>query len=148
MRMCQRIGRRPCRSRDCITYGVCNVFIPKSHKPGSTGTAWWRRWIRLEADDSLQVHGIHALPRDVFWTGLAHKFATWWKSGRRNMFVLIHGFNVSFEEAAIRAAQIGYDLKVPGRGRVQTAHPCQSARPLGLRVCMTAPVRTVRRTIA
>ena len=30
------------------------------------------------------------------------------------MFVLIHGFNVSFEEAAIRAAQIGYDLKVPG----------------------------------
>ena len=25
----------------------------------------------------------------------------------------LHGFNVSFEEAAIRAAQIGVDLKVP-----------------------------------
>jgi esterase/lipase superfamily enzyme len=95
-------------------YGVCNVFIPESHKPGSTGTAWWRRWIRLEADDSLRVHGIHALPRDVFWAGLANKLETWWHPGQRNMFVLIHGFNVSFEEAAIRAAQIGYDLKVPG----------------------------------
>lgn len=28
--------------------------------------------------------------------------------------VFIHGFNVTFEEAAIRAAQIGFDLKVPG----------------------------------
>ncbi len=101
-------------SAERLTYGVCNVFIPKSHKPGSTGTAWWRRWIRLEADDSLQIHGIHALPRDVFWAGLANKLKTWWKPGQRNMFVLIHGFNVSFEEAAIRAAQIGYDLKVPG----------------------------------
>ncbi len=101
-------------SAECLTYGVCNVFIPESHKPGSTGTAWWRRWIRLEADDSLRVHGIHALPRDVFWAGLAHKLKTWWNPGQRNMFVLIHGFNVSFEEAAVRAAQVGYDLKVPG----------------------------------
>ncbi len=101
-------------SAEGITYGVCNVFIPESHKPGSTGTAWWRRWIRLEADDSLRVHGIHALPRDVFWAGLANKLETWWHPGQRNMFVLIHGFNVSFEEAAIRAGQIGYDLKFPG----------------------------------
>lgn len=64
-------------SADCITYGVCNVFIPGSHKPGSTGTAWWRRWIRVEADDSLEVHGIHALPRDVFWAGLVNKLETW-----------------------------------------------------------------------
>ena len=28
--------------------------------------------------------------------------------------MLIHGYNVGFNEAAIRAAQIGYDLKVPG----------------------------------
>ena len=28
--------------------------------------------------------------------------------------VYLHGYNVSFDEAAIRAAQIGFDLKVPG----------------------------------
>ena len=32
----------------------------------------------------------------------------------RSVLVYIHGFNVSFEEAALRAAQIGFDLKVPG----------------------------------
>jgi esterase/lipase superfamily enzyme len=46
--------------------------------------------------------------------GLADKLASWWQPGERNVFLLIHGFNVSFEEAAIRAAQIGYDLKLPG----------------------------------
>jgi esterase/lipase superfamily enzyme len=102
------------QSADDLTYGVCNVFIPKSHKPGSIGTPWWRRWIRLEADDSLKVHGMHALPREVFWAGLARKLENWWDADQRNLFVLIHGFNVSFEEAAVRAAQIGYDLKVPG----------------------------------
>ncbi|HUG71267.1 MAG TPA: alpha/beta hydrolase [Pirellulaceae bacterium] len=102
------------QSSDEITYGVCSVFIPKSHKPGSTGTPWWRRWIRLEADDSLRLDGLHALPRDVFWAGMANKLKAWWKAGERNVFVYIHGFNVSFEAAAIGAAQIGYDLKVPG----------------------------------
>lgn len=102
------------QSADDLTYGVCNVFIPKSHKPGSIGTPWWRRWIRLEADDALKVHGMHALPREVFWAGLARKLENWWDADQRNLFVLIHGFNVSFEEAAVRAAQIGYDLKVPG----------------------------------
>ncbi len=101
-------------SADEITYGVCNVFIPESHKPGSTGTPWWRRWIRLEEDDSLKLFGVHNLPRDVFWSGLSKKLDVWWPEGERNLFVYIHGFNVSFEDAAVRAAQIGYDLKVPG----------------------------------
>ncbi|MCA9063531.1 MAG: alpha/beta hydrolase [Planctomycetaceae bacterium] len=99
---------------DEITYGVCNVFIPESHKPGSTGTPFWRRWICLKADDSLKLHSIHDLPADVFWAGLNRKLSSWWKEGERNLFVYIHGYNVSFEQAAIGAAQIGYDLKVPG----------------------------------
>ncbi|MGB5831585.1 MAG: alpha/beta hydrolase, partial [Thiohalocapsa sp.] len=49
-----------------------------------------------------------------FWGWLADCLARDWAPGERNLFVLIHGFNVSFAEAAIRAAQIGYDLKVPG----------------------------------
>lgn len=104
----------PWESADEITYGVCNVFIPKSHKPGSTRTPWWRRWILMEEDASLQLRGIHDLPRDVFWSGLARKLDAWWPEGERNLFVYIHGFNVSFEKAAVSAAQIGYDLKVPG----------------------------------
>ena len=101
-------------SVDEVTHGVCNVFIPESHKPGSTGTPWWRRWIGLEADDSLRVQGTYGLSPELFWSGLARKLETWWSQDQRNVFVFIHGYNVSFQEAAIRAAQIGYDLKIPG----------------------------------
>lgn len=102
------------QSSDDMTYGVCNVFIPESHKPGSTGTAWWRRWIRLQPDDSLKLRGMQALPSDVFWADFSDKLQTWWNTSERNVFLYIHGFNVSFEEGAIGAAQIGYDLKIPG----------------------------------
>jgi esterase/lipase superfamily enzyme len=34
--------------------------------------------------------------------------------GERMALVFLHGFNVSFENAALRAAQIGFDLQVPG----------------------------------
>ena len=96
-----------------IIYGQCNVFIPES-QPGSTGTPWWRRWLRFEADDRLQVRSTHGLSRDIFWEAFVSKLQKWWEDGERNAFVLIHGYNVSFDEAAIRAAQIGYDLKIPG----------------------------------
>ncbi|WP_295389876.1 alpha/beta hydrolase [uncultured Thiodictyon sp.] len=102
------------KSNEGLIYGRCSVFIPKSHKPGSTGTPWWRRLIRLESDDTLKLRATVPLPEPVFWGRFAQALATDWRSGERNAFVLIHGFNVSFEEAAIRAAQIGYDLKLPG----------------------------------
>ncbi len=100
---------------DQITYGLCNVFVPESHTSGSTGASWWRRWLLLETDDDLlRVCSTHDLPRNVFWTGFADKLQTWWDTGERNAFVFIHGYNVSFNEAAIRAAQMSYDLKLPG----------------------------------
>ncbi|MCB0186887.1 MAG: alpha/beta hydrolase, partial [Caldilineaceae bacterium] len=100
------------RSADGLTYGICHVYIPESHKPGSVGTPWWRRWIRLQPDDNLKLRAIQGLAHDQFWADLADKMASWWQPGERNMFVLIHGYNVGFDDAAIRAAQIGYDLKV------------------------------------
>jgi esterase/lipase superfamily enzyme len=101
-------------SAEGLSFGQCSVLVPESHRPGETGTAWWRRLIRLRSDDRLRVHATVPLPESVFWGRLARTLADEWKLGRRNLFVLIHGYNVSFGEAAIRAAQLGYDLKVPG----------------------------------
>lgn len=36
------------------------------------------------------------------------------RQDRKQALVYIHGYNVGFEEAAIRAAQIGFDLKIGG----------------------------------
>jgi esterase/lipase superfamily enzyme len=101
-------------SAEGLSFGRCSVFIPESHRPGSVGSPWWRRWIRLEADDRLQLRATRPLPEPRFWDWLAECLTRDWQPGERNLFVLIHGFNVGFADAAVRAAQIGYDLKVPG----------------------------------
>ncbi len=93
-------------------YGKCNVFIPKSHRFGETGRSWFQRWAKLDFEnDNLKLREI--IPCDnanSFWLELKNQFA----ENKGDALVYLHGYNTSFEEAAIRAAQIGFDLKVSG----------------------------------
>jgi esterase/lipase superfamily enzyme len=64
-------------------------------------------------DDRLQVIERICLQPDDFWREIAvslHECVP----GERQGLVFLHGYNVDFDEAAIRAAQIGFDLRVPG----------------------------------
>lgn len=99
-------------NRDSINhYGKCLVVIPKSHQFGSVGSAWYRRW--LKGDDRLWVKEVVPLTEDSFLNDIRDTL-TKQNPSDRSLLVYIHGYNVTFEEAAIRAAQIGFDLKVPG----------------------------------
>ena len=87
--------------------------FPRSHKFGSIGTAWWRRWLRLEfADDHVKVVRRREIDgAATFFDDLRQELA----SGQGNQVLCyLHGFNVSFDDAAVRAAQLFADLKVPG----------------------------------
>jgi esterase/lipase superfamily enzyme len=95
-----------------VYYGTCQVTIPKSHSFGSLGSSWWQRFLR-GTDDRLRVQAINALSEAAFWSSARDVIARLDVSDRMAL-VFIHGFCVTFEEAAIRAAQIGFDLKVPG----------------------------------
>jgi esterase/lipase superfamily enzyme len=53
------------------------------------------------------------MARDAFWTALRGELARSDEDGQQTL-VYLHGYNVPFDEAAVRAAQIGFDLKVPG----------------------------------
>jgi len=98
---------------DSLThYGKCLVVIPKSHTYGSVGSPWYRRWIK-GSDDRLSVKEFIPLTEDNFIKDVSATLSNE-ALYDRSILVYIHGFNVSFEEAAIRAAQIGFDLKVPG----------------------------------
>ena len=48
-----------------------------------------------------------------FWADIRREIEATDRSQRHSL-VFLHGYNVSFEEAAIRAAQIGFDLKISG----------------------------------
>jgi esterase/lipase superfamily enzyme len=112
-------------SRDRIVrYGYCDVFVPESHKIGSVGSSALRRLLTW-TDDRLRLRAVAALDSDSYWDAVASQIGEL-PAGEKHAVVFIHGFNVSFEEAAIRAAQIGFDLGIgamaffswPSKGRV------------------------------
>ncbi|MCI5113888.1 MAG: alpha/beta hydrolase [Candidatus Electrothrix sp. LOE1_4_5] len=99
-----------------VYYGRCDVAIPKTHRFGETGRAWWKRWVSLDfkGNDHLTIEKIECCKdSDDFWHQLKSRF---WEREitERDAVVFLHGFNNSFEDAAIRAAQIGFDLKIRG----------------------------------
>lgn len=98
--------------RDTTThYGECRVFVPKSHKIGSTGSSLLRRLLSGE-DDRLRLRTIQEMSQKLFWQSFADRVNEVDKTLRQGV-VFIHGYNVSFEQAAVRAAQIGFDLSIP-----------------------------------
>jgi esterase/lipase superfamily enzyme len=99
---------------DRIHYGSCQVAVPKSHKFGSIGSEWWQRLL-TSTDDRLKLDrsSLNHLDEAHFLASIKAALGEH-EPNERSALVFIHGFNVSFEAAALRAAQIGCDLKVPG----------------------------------
>ena len=97
-----------------LHYGICQVAVPKSHKIGSTGSPWWKRLLTLEDDRlKLQSESLQILDKAMFWANINQELKEH-EINERSALVFIHGYNVSFKDAAIRAAQMGFDLQVPG----------------------------------
>lgn len=94
------------------SYGSCEVVIPKSHLTGSLGSRWWWRLLKWD-DDRVKLLSTKLLERDAFLQGVVRKLRDTILS-KRFALIYIHGFNVSFVDAARRAAQIGFDLGVRG----------------------------------
>jgi esterase/lipase superfamily enzyme len=98
-----------------VHYGTCMVDVPRSHRFGSTGTPFYKRWLRLEfKDDHLKLRTIKPIADEAGFIAEMRAELEAQTERDRVALVYLHGYNTSFEEAAIRAAQIGVDLKVPG----------------------------------
>jgi esterase/lipase superfamily enzyme len=97
-----------------LHYGTCEVAVPKSHKIGSTGSSSFKRLLTSTDDRlKLQQESLKIFQEENFWYQVKQKLQTN-PLDERSVLVFIHGFNVSFEDAALRSAQIGFDLQVPG----------------------------------
>jgi esterase/lipase superfamily enzyme len=97
---------------DVVHYGSCRVFVPQSHKIGSVGSPWWKRLLTM-TDDRLRLIAIDELRESVYWNGIAAQLAAT-DAKERCALIFVHGYNVSFQQAALRAAQIGFDLSIKG----------------------------------
>ncbi|MCB1308281.1 MAG: alpha/beta hydrolase [Leptospiraceae bacterium] len=87
-----------------MRYGRCPVNVPKKHTVGALDT------IDSPYGDPntyFKFGPIESLEKDAFFSSLANQPGD-------EILLFVHGFNVKFEEAANRAAQIGYDTKFQG----------------------------------
>jgi esterase/lipase superfamily enzyme len=98
-----------------VHYGRCRVIIPESHEFGEVGNPFWKRWMRLKfQDDHLRLERIDpAESENVFVQRLQEELKSY-IAFEPCILLYIHGYNVSFENAAIRAAQMACDLRVRG----------------------------------
>jgi esterase/lipase superfamily enzyme len=97
---------------DRVHFGKRFVRIPTSHRPGELGSPLWKRLLS-GVDDRITVEPATVLTEDAFARDV-RSFLAGLDPADRNVLVYIHGFNTSFDEATLRAAQLGFDLKVPG----------------------------------
>jgi len=86
------------------SYGVCQISVPKRHGVGGFDVGPNRR-----ADPHQYYHVLSQTSMDEgsFKALLESKKPT-------DVLVFVHGFNVKFQEAVLRSAQIAYDLKFQG----------------------------------
>jgi esterase/lipase superfamily enzyme len=93
-----------------VHYGTCEVSIPPNHKSGELERPTFGP---EDENDHVVLQRTEELKEQVFFDLLKSKLAEL-PISQRDCFVFIHGFNVDFENAARRTAQIHYDLKFTG----------------------------------
>ncbi len=95
-----------------MAYGTVEVSVPRIHKPGAVESP---SLVKLEWTQNPERHFV--ITRLATMTGdemFADMRATLGEHESDELFVFIHGFNVTFAGAAKQTAQIAYDLNFTG----------------------------------
>jgi uncharacterized protein YjbI with pentapeptide repeats len=95
-----------------LTFGRCEVSIPRDHKMGGLESpSIWRLEFREEPTKHVILMTITQADEKTFFHRVNVRMS---RFAKRAAFVFIHGYNVSFEDAARRTAQLSYDLGFEG----------------------------------
>ncbi|HXV23238.1 MAG TPA: alpha/beta fold hydrolase, partial [Alphaproteobacteria bacterium] len=98
--------------RGPLSYGRVEVTIPLDHRLGHLeAPSFWRFEFREDPSKHVVFFSLEVLPEQKFYRELRSRVAA---SPQDDAFVFIHGYNVSFEDAARRTGQIAYDLNFQG----------------------------------
>ena len=95
-----------------LKYGTCDVSIPKKHQRGkleSPSLIWGE--FQADPEKHVKVLDSQELGEAKFF-GQLRECVT--DSKKKQAFVFIHGYNVSFDDAVRRTAQLAFDLEFDG----------------------------------
>lgn len=92
--------------------GIVKVSIPPTHQPGVVELpSLLYLELKVNPDKHFVMADIQPYVKETFFSRLRNKIA---QSDDKDMFVFVHGFHNTFENAAFRTAQIAYDMKFTG----------------------------------
>ena len=95
-----------------ISYGSLFVSIPRRHEVGGIERpSIWKLEFSPEPEKHMVIVRRSVFDRDTFFGDLREVLR---RGGSEASFVFVHGYNVAFDDAALRTAQITYDLDFRG----------------------------------
>ncbi|MEZ5775364.1 MAG: alpha/beta hydrolase [Hyphomicrobiaceae bacterium] len=95
-----------------LVYGTAEVSIPRDHREGELeAPSIWRLEFREDPERHVVLLSAKEQPVDDFYREVAAQVAG---SGGKMASIFVHGFNVTFKDAARRTAQMSYDLGFDG----------------------------------
>jgi esterase/lipase superfamily enzyme/DNA-binding NarL/FixJ family response regulator len=100
------------KEREALSFGYCDVSIPRDHRIGELESrSIWRLEFRENPKKHVVLLSTIVRSQDEFFEDLESRIRP---SATLSAFVFVHGYNVTFEDAARRTAQISYDLAFDG----------------------------------
>lgn len=86
-----------------LNFGICRINVPKNHSTGE---------IEFTTDRRASSHRFYKVVRAKQMN--LDEVIDFFKRTKRTPLIFVHGFNVKYQDAVLRSAQITYDLKYQG----------------------------------
>lgn len=101
-------------TRGMFSLGIAEVTVPTRGRDlgDLTGPSLWHLEFSANPEKHVILKSVGALDRDAFVTRLKDSLAA---ASLHDVLIFVHGYNVTFEDAARRAGQLAVDLKFAGR---------------------------------
>jgi len=98
--------------RGGLELGTATVSIPPRHMPGQIEKpSIWTLTFREDPEKHVVLSSVVPADADTVFSQMRGQLA---QTGSDEAFVFVHGFNVPFNQAAERTAQIAYDMNFDG----------------------------------
>ena len=106
------VSKRFGGDRGSLQYGTAMVSIPRNHQMGALeAPSIWKLEFRADPEKHVVLLNLVAMGPAAFFEGIEGKVK---QSPRKSALLFVHGYNVTFEDAARRTAQMSYDLGFDG----------------------------------
>ncbi len=95
-----------------LDFGIAEVTIPNTHVAGALeAPSVWRLEFSPNPAKHVMLQSITPVEKNSFFSSMRAELA---QSGANDAFVFVHGYNVSFDAAAKRTAQLAFDMNFKG----------------------------------